>query len=235
MMEHCKKLVLVPHETVSKLQEKKPVERTAEVVMNDLDKEMQQILKQKAEDSEKWKLYEQALQKYLYFVNERKKPMELLVPDVGTSKHEISLKQKLLSITPSKFQDSAAYLFDHLSSEEAKKFISWDENGKASVGNQTLPSIIDLISDAVRTRDIPKINKWETFANVLKSLSTPLEIIGNKKYKEALQSQGGSGLSLHNVNYTEKKDIHKTKKNTIQNKKSKTKRTKSTNWKRWTR
>ncbi|KAK3918352.1 Histidine decarboxylase [Frankliniella fusca] len=67
-MEHCKKLVLVPHETG-----KNPVGRTPEVLMNDLDREMQHILKQKAEDREKWKLYEQALQKYLYFVNERKK------------------------------------------------------------------------------------------------------------------------------------------------------------------
>lgn len=180
-MEHCKKLVLVPHETVTKLHEKKPVERTAEVIMHDLDKEMHRILKQKAEDSEKWKLYEQALQKYLFFVNERKKPIELHIPDFSNSKHEVSLKQKLLSITPSKFQDSAAYLFDHLTTQEARKLISWDENGRTSVGNQTLPSIIDLISDAVRTRDSPKINQWETFAKVLKTLDTPLEIIGNKK------------------------------------------------------
>jgi len=235
-MEHCKKLVLVPHETVAKLHEKNPVERTAEVVMNDLDKEMQQILKQKAEDGEKWKLYEQALQKYLYFVNERKKPMEFIVPDYTNSEHEITLKQKLLSIMPSKFQDSASYLFDHLSTQEAKNFISWDENGRTSVGHQTLPSIIDLISDAVRTRDTPKINKWETFASVLKSLDTPLEIIGNKKYKEALQSQGGSGLPLHHVKHTEKKDKHKTKNSAIQKKKSKpqTKWNKNTNWKRWT-
>ncbi|KAK3909959.1 Putative uncharacterized transposon-derived protein [Frankliniella fusca] len=157
-MEHCKKLVLVPHETVAKLQEKNPVERTPEVVMNDLDREMQHILKQKAEDREKWKLYEQALQKYLYFVNERKKPIELYVPDLGSSNHETTLKQKLLSITPRKFQESAAYLLDHLSTQEAKKFISWDENGRTLVGNQTLPSIIDLVSDAVRTRDSPKIN-----------------------------------------------------------------------------
>jgi len=233
-MEHCKKLVLVPHETVTKLHEKTPVERTPEVVMNDLDREMQQILRQKAEDSEKWKLYEQALQKYLYFVNERKKPLELYVPDLGGSVQENSLKQKLLSITPVKFQKSAAYLFDHLSTPEAKKFITWDENGRTLVGNQTLSSIVDLIADAVRTRDVPKISKWETFATVLKSLGTPLEIIGNKKYKEALQSQGGSGLTLHHDKHTEIKDIYrvKKKKNTIF--KTKTQSKQKSNWKRWT-
>lgn len=243
-MEHCKKLVLVPHETISRFHEK-PVTRSAENVMNDLDREMNNILKQKAEDSEKWKLYEQALQKYLYFVNEQKKPSTLILPsddtpnkaDVGNAFLQ-NIKEKLISITPTKFKTSASYLYDHLSTPEARKLISWDESGKTSVGGETLPSIIDLISDVVRTRKTEQIKEWEKFANVLKTLHTPLTIIGNKKYSNFIQNQDGSGIRRCDAENTKTSNIHcpaKTiKRKTVKQKKP-AKRLETKNWRRWTR
>jgi len=226
-MEHCKKLVLVPHESVARLQEK-TVGRTSTDVMNDLDKEMQRILKHKAEDSEKWKLYEQALQKYLYFVNERKKPVTLFVPEAVVSKTDTTLKEKLLSITPPKFREPASFLFDHLSSPEAKKLIRWDVNGKTSVDEQTLPNIIDLITDVVRTRKTPQVDEWETFASVLKALDTPLTIIGNTTYVEAVKSQSGSGIHGYNGKSSKRKQPIE------EGEQEKPKRLKETKWRRWT-
>lgn len=217
----------MPHESVARLQEK-TVGRTSTDVMNDLDKEMQRILKQKADDSEKWKLYEQALQKYLYFVNERKKPVAVFVPEAIVSKTDTTLKEKLLSITPPKFREPASFLFDHLCTPDAKKLIRWDVNGKTSVDEQTLPNIIDLISDVVRTRKTPQVDKWKTFASVLKSLDTPLTIVGNTTYVEALKSQSGAGFHQYNGESSKRKRANE------EDKQENPKRLKETKWKRWT-
>lgn len=204
-MEHCKKLVLVPQETVARLQEK-PVIRTSGDVVNDLDSQMQLIMKQKVDDNEKWKLYEQALQRYLYFVNERRKPLTLLVPESENVKTEIAtsststIKRQLMDILPSKFRNAASFLFDHLTTPKAKEAITWDNDGIASVNGRPLSSIIDFISDAVRTRRTAQVRHWETFASVLKSLHTPLDIIGNAEYREAIQTQSGFGIDDHNSN-----------------------------------
>lgn len=242
----------MPHEALAKFHEK-PASRTTGDVMNDLDQEMSRILKQRAADSEKWKLYEQALQKYLYFVNEQKKPAALLFPETNPkeseveseseSPHDTVLKERLLSLIPVKFKNAAAALYEHLSTPEAKRYISWDRNGTTSVGGETYTSIIDLISDAVRTRKQPKISRWQPFASVLKSLHTPLDIIGNQKYIQAIQSQDGAGLTdkhagisktstptPHKLTEVRRARLNKTKK-------TKHKRAcsvQNTKWKRWT-
>lgn len=253
-MEHCKKLVLVPHESIAKLHER-PAGRTSEDVMNDLDKEMHKILKQKADDSEKWKLYDQALQKYLYFVNEQKKPALLFAPEINESKNveasranEPHFKDKLLALIPDKFKKSASFLFDHLSTQGARKFIRWDSNGKTLVGDETLPSIIDLISDAVRTRKTSQLGAKEKdiFLGVLKSLDTPLQVIGNEQYISVLKGQTGSGVYLVNHDKqkeTARKTTHRKKrpaknKNRKENKTKKPKISKKchfgkTKWRKW--
>lgn len=251
-MEHCKKMVLLPHEALAKFHEK-PASRTSGDVMNDLDQEMSRILKQRAADSEKWKMYEQALQKYLYFVNEQKKPTALIFPETNTKESEIEresesprdtvLKDRLLTLIPEKFKNAASALYEHLSTPEARAYISWDRNGTTSVGGETFSSIIDLISDAVRTRKQPKVSRWQTFASVLRTLHTPLDIVGNKKYIQAIQSQDGAGLAKQHVRNTEtnaqiprkctapQRTRHLTK--TTKNKYKCARDVKNTKWKRW--
>jgi len=250
-MQHCQKLVLVPQDTLTRMHEK-PATRTTGDVMNDLDKEMSRILQQKAADSEKWNLYEQALQKYLYFVNEQKKPATHILPETNTSENGTDdaavqnsvLKEKLLYLIPQKFKKSAAALYEHLSTSEAKNFIRWDANGIASVGGEEFASIIDLISDAVRTRQKPKVTRWQAFASVLKSLHTPIDIIGNQKYVQALQAQGGSGLTVEqnfsdSINTNTSRHKHSRVIKSTQNDKQKknkgrlSNRVTKTKWKRW--
>lgn len=250
-MQHCQKLVLVPHETLTRLSEK-PATRTNVDVMNDLDQEMNRILNQNIEDTEKWKLYEQALQKYLYFANEQKKPGKLIILDSDTGNnvpgneaaHNLVLKERLLNIVPLKFKNNAKALFDHLTTSDAKSVISWDANGSASVGGQSYASIIDLISDAVRTRRNPKVVGWEKFASVLKSLHTPIDIIGNEKYLQTIQAQAGSGITIEQdlIAKLNSKTKHKHRKATRAKQHDKTQKNKSTpytkfkstRWHRWT-
>ncbi|KAK3929353.1 Putative uncharacterized transposon-derived protein [Frankliniella fusca] len=70
-------MILVPHESVARLHD--PTPSTTETQLSALDNEMELIMRKKyADDSLKWKLYNEALQRYLHFNNERKKPAVLI-------------------------------------------------------------------------------------------------------------------------------------------------------------
>lgn len=81
-MEHCRKLVLLSQDELAKMKDK-PILRTTGEVMSALDEDMGKILKQKAEDSYKWKMYEQTLQRYLHFADEQRKPLEMTMPEAA--------------------------------------------------------------------------------------------------------------------------------------------------------
>ena len=197
-MEHCKKLVLVPHETLSRLHDK-PVSRTESDVLGELDTEMHKILLQKAEDSEKWKLYQQTLQRYLHFVNEQRKPLELTLPTTydprksENTEDQQKLLNQLNTVTPKKFQQHATTLFNALAQD--KTFVSWDSTGQLRIDGTLLPQshVVELISDAVRTRKTAQASGWKAFASILRRINVPLNLISNTKYKEFIHSQRGMG------------------------------------------
>lgn len=237
-MEHCKKLVLVPQETVARIHEK-PAIRTSGDVLSDLDSQMQQILQQNVEDSKKWKLYEQALQRYLFFVNEQRKPLTLLVPgnektvtDTPSSDN-VSLRDKLLALVPPKFKKSASFLYDHLNTAKGKELITWDDDGVASVNGRTSSSIIDFIADTVRPRKTAKARDWRTFASVLKSMHTPLEIIGNTEYRQAIESQDGAGIQTYHGTEVEKTSTNFAQVPARQSKITRKHRVGRTKWRTW--
>lgn len=194
-MEHCKKLVLVPHETLNRLHDK-PVLRTQSDVLGELDSEMQKILLQKSEDSEKWKLYQQTLQRYLHFVNEQRKPLEISIANQTDQSHQDHTRflSQLTTVTPKKFQHHAKALFHSLAQSNA--IVSWDELGQLRIDDTPLPQshIVELISDAVRTRKIAKARGWKSFATVLKRINVPLDLISNTQYRDQILSQRGSGV-----------------------------------------
>lgn len=197
-MEHCKKLVLVPHETVARLHEK-PISRTPAVTMGELDSEMHKILERKAEDSVKWKMYEQALQRYLHFANEQKKPLELILPssdDRPENTHNTTIREQITSIIPRKYRNAAISLFDFVASPRAHSHISWDHTGLVHFDGKVHPqtSIIDLISDASRTRKSVQAKGWKAFAEALGRLNVPLDFVGNTNYKSYIRQQTGSGF-----------------------------------------
>ena len=203
-MEHCKKLVLVPHETLDRLHEK-PMSRTGTDVMGELDTDMHKILLQKAEDSEKWKLYHQALQRYLHFANEQRKPLSIQLPSIEENaqpedkSNEVNgqLLARLTSVIPKKFQNTATGLFQTLSSEQNKTLLYWDHTGVVKINDTPIPqsNIIDLVSDAVRNRKTAQAIGWQAFASTLKQLNVPMDLISNSQYKEFIRTQTGRGTT----------------------------------------
>ena len=197
-MEHCKKLVLVPHETITRMHEK-PVSRTSGDVLSELDTDMKHILARKADDSEKWKMYEQTLQRYLHFAKEQRQPVSLSITteqqnDETTSNHAV-LRERLAGMIPATLKKSATSLFDLLTSTRTSPPISLDSSGQVKIGDSLIPAsnIIDLVCDAVRPRKSARATGWENFASHLKKINTPLELIRNESYIRYIQNQQGSG------------------------------------------
>ena len=219
-MVHSKKLVLVPHETLSRLHEK-PVTRSGSDVIGELDIEMGKILSQKAEDSEKWKMYHQTLQRYLHFINEQRKPLEISFTSRNDGQKDFvrandddnaRLMTQLKAVIPRKFKDNATALFESLTSQQAKPQIEWDALGSVSIQNTPLvqSNIIELISDATRNRTAAKAPGWKKFASVIRKLNVPLNLIANKEYKDFIRTQTGTGVIAHvsqKVNLTGKSQV----------------------------
>lgn len=84
-MENTKKMILIEPEVIERL---KTRDTAYEDSLSRLDKEMQNILKSKKDDREKWSLYMQILQRYLHFAGEERRPLRLPVIMENQEKHD---------------------------------------------------------------------------------------------------------------------------------------------------
>ncbi|KAK3914247.1 Putative uncharacterized transposon-derived protein [Frankliniella fusca] len=214
-LEHSKKLVLIPHDTLTKLQDKTLLHPSNEVI-SELDSEMKKVLSQKASDSEKWKLYDQTLQRYLHFIKEKRRPAEILMSSAeetpqakeeNTNDDEV-IRKRILDIVPSKSKQAASALFDILKSPRGHDWVSWEPHGAVKIEGVKIPqsNIIDLISDTSRSRKTAQAVGWMQFARVLKTLNTPLELVSNVQYKNFIRDQSGLGENPQS-NQNEKQEV----------------------------
>ncbi|KAK3933024.1 Putative uncharacterized transposon-derived protein [Frankliniella fusca] len=195
-MNHVKKMILVPHESVARLND--PTPSTTVTQLNTLDREMEKIMRKKyADDSLKWKLYNEALQRYLHFNGEQTKPVEISISSVNGEENETtSIREQLAEALPKTYKAAALRLYDYLSRADSK--VTWDSSGVVSLNNQPVPhsNIIDLISDLTRSRkNFEPIGK-ENFVKALSLTNIPLELIPNEKRRNAIilaRNQGGGG------------------------------------------
>ena len=189
--------------------------------MGELDTDMHKILLQKAEDSEKWKLYQQSLLRYLHFANEPKKPLEISFPSEENKSSEENkaddetnknLLSQLVAVIPRIIQRKAVTLYNILGSEQSKDVISWNSTGLVNINGTPLPqsNIIDLISDAVRSRKTSQAVGWQEFATALKQMNVPMDLINNTHYKEFIRTQKGNGATPHQNGADHSKSYPKT-------------------------
>lgn len=208
-MEHAKKMVLIPSEAMERFQ-RNNIRQVSELsdgggnsgrVSSDpitrLDSEMQSILNQSSkDDAEKWKLYQQILQRYLHFTEESRKPLRLEVhsqpgdtPSEKTDSVEPISGEKLskvLATIPKTYQSKGELLLRHLTSNP-KRF-SWDANGVVSIDGAVIQgsNIVDLVNDGVRQRKGFHASGRHAFARYLGSINTPQEYIGNPELRKGL-------------------------------------------------
>ncbi|KAK3917558.1 UPF0291 protein [Frankliniella fusca] len=198
-MNHVKKMILVPHESVARLND--PTPSTTETPLSALDSEMQNIMRKKyTDDSLKWKLYNEALQRYLHFKGEQTKPVEILISSVNGEENETtSIREQLAEALPKTYKAAAFRLYDYLSRADSK--VTWDSSGVVSLNNQPVPhsNIINLITDLTRARkNFEPIGK-ENFVKALSLTNISLELIPNEKRRNAIilaRNQGGGSAAV---------------------------------------
>ena len=149
--------------------------------------------KKYADDSIKWKLYNEALQRYFHFNNERKKPLTISVEDFSTGDSKESLvRLQLAAAMPKTYKDSALRIYDYLSTAGSR--VTWDSSGLVSLNGTpvTNSNIIDLISDLTRSRKNFEPVGASQFIKTLSTLNIPLELKRRVAIIQA-RNQGGAG------------------------------------------
>lgn len=195
-MEHVKKMILVPSETIARLQEKN-VAPTPTDKISQLDHEMEKVLQENGNEEEKWKRYEQLLQRCMHFVNEQRKPFRITLPP-GTVNEDVSppnpLRSELERIMPKTMKANSVTLYDRLVPLPG---IKWNDSGAITIGDTEFPdsNIIDLISDVVRSRKTAHAKAWREFAQALAKSNVPIDLIRNTMYKRVIREQKGEGIA----------------------------------------
>ncbi|XP_024944980.1 uncharacterized protein LOC112494978 [Cephus cinctus] len=157
---------------------------------------MDEILRSKLQADEKWKRYNQILQRYLFFAKDSRKTIALpivdnaespapIVPTITSNEEEQEplkddLVANVIESVPQKFRRKAELLTKHLLS---RSLVSWKPSGKVFIDGTEVPgaNIIDLVNDAMRSRKNSNPVGWEQFVEVCHKGNIPHEFIGNSK------------------------------------------------------
>lgn len=195
-LQHVKKMILVPSETVARLQEK-PVIPTPSEKVRQLDNEMDEVLHEKGTIEDRLRRYEQLLQRCMHFVSEQRKPFRLSIPsldDAPQIQAEDTMEKTLESGTPPRLRKYSTHLYKVL---KGMPNVSWDQTGVLTIDGAEIPhsNIVDLITDCVRKRKRANAQAWEPFVETLAKSNFPLGHINNDVYRQRILELRGSGAT----------------------------------------
>lgn len=199
-MEYAKKMVLLPRESLEKIEELKTREiktvQTPGNASSRLDSEMWDILNTpKTEQSEKWKQFQQILLRYLKKPAESRDIAPIAVSNDGLAeqtgvavtdtydKEAVGEGDEIIASIPPSYHAKANLLLQKLKSAD-DSIISWDGNNAVSIHGTLIPrsNIIDLINDVMRVRKNVATVGNAQFAAILRELNIPRTYIGNPNY-----------------------------------------------------
>lgn len=197
-MEYARKMIVVPQELLDRLQSSSS---SQENVKNQptatkrsyksLDDEMEEILSdKKIHDSEKWKLYNQVLQRFLHKSSINRKPIN--IPLFGTDDAIPSKRQRqgafytnqieeIVETFSKTYKPKVRNLLRFMLRDESP--ISWNDNYEVFIDGEKIEgsNLVDLISSLVRMRIVPSPVGWNRVMNVLNKMNVPREYILNQK------------------------------------------------------
>lgn len=192
-MEHAQKMILVPQDSVNGLREAgnfiSGSTQTPGNNLSRLDAEMREILNSReiTDERERWKLYNQVLQKYLYFTanGEKQQSQEIPCSNESNDRRENEITEEFISKSvPERYRRKAVKLLARLRPLRKSKAISWNRRGEVSINGLKIKdsNIIDLINDAARLRkSFNPIGKSE-FARFIREQNIPREFVGNEQF-----------------------------------------------------
>lgn len=209
-MEHARKLVLLPRDSLERLQQLignngfKSVQ-TPGTTIDRLDAEMSDILnssESKKDDREKWDEYNRALQRFLLFNNNNNVDPKIDYPTENRSKEkEPKFKDVvktddsfIITGVPKTFKIAAANLIRHL---KRCGNVTWTSKGAVSVNGRVLQgaNIVDLVGDAMRDRKRDPPTGRRQFATALREAHVPREFIGNNRLWNEIIAESPSANS----------------------------------------
>lgn len=193
-------MVLVPENTLERLQQRQqiltpPVTQT----LKNLGSEINYILSSKQlEDEEKAKLYNQLLQRYLNYYDQRKgqplhvkltttKPVETPKPEESEETRESTeveaittvVEQEVMKCAPEMYKAGARQLFDKI--KENRDVLHWNDKGELTYENKPIPGshVMDLVNNMLRHRKGFEPVGWSVFARGLARINVPENLVRN--------------------------------------------------------
>ena len=209
-MNHTKRMVLVPENTLERLQQRQqiltpPVTQT----LKNLDSEMGDILSSKQlDDEQKAKLYNQVLQRYLTYYDQRKgqplhvklttsKQVETPKPDEEskeTSKESTevetipsAVEEEVIESVPKLYKAAARQLLDKI--KQNRDVLHWNEKGELKYENKPISGshVVDLVNDILRHRKGFEPVGWSVFARGLARMNVPENLVRNPQRQSAIR------------------------------------------------
>jgi len=173
-MSQFQKMILVPEQASAQMVSSI---KSSESHQARLDQEMQEILNRSDLTSqEKWKMYQQALHRYLQHTPQANKPitLPLVESDSTPSVSANPLFQLILDSVPKTLSRKTGVLLNLM---HASNRISWDPTGVVSIDKNVLPgtNIIDLVNEVVRKRKPRNPPGIQTFRQLLQEINVPKE------------------------------------------------------------
>lgn len=196
-MEHTKKMILISPDAINRIHVQRN-ESIKDDPISKLDKDMREVLESNANDIDKWKMYQQVLQRYLHFVNNLRKPVEIPVLNEVEQSDGINNQMNvadIIKMVPKTFRNKANILLNYLRNEQGA--IEWDNKGTVTIRNKLIPNsnIVDLVNETLKTKKSTDSVGLLDFATLLQELNVPLEIVGNKTLKQYIQEHNRAGSS----------------------------------------
>ena len=203
-------MVLVPENTLERLQQRQqiltpPVTQT----LKNLDSEMGDILSSKQlDDEQKAKLYNQVLQRYLTYYDQRKgqplhvklatsKQVETPNPDEEskeTSKESTevetipsAVEEEVIESVPKLYKAAARQLLDKI--KQNRDVLHWNETGELKYENKPISGshVVDLVNDILRHRKGFEPVGWSVFARGLARMNVPENLVRNPQRQSAIR------------------------------------------------
>lgn len=171
----AKKMILVPHDFMSKLGQQQRLEPSG-----DLDSEMKRMLdNSQLDDRDRWTQYQQMLQRYLRLKEQERQPLKVAVEESRDGVLS-TLSKEVVDSVPVAYRRKAKLLLQRL---EDSDDIKWDSRGEVTIRGEKITdsNITDLVGDVVRARKNTNPVGWQMFADLLKVMNMPHEFIGNTR------------------------------------------------------
>ena len=199
-MLHVRKMALVDPRLLKSLRENPtplpdPTSNAIDTTLRDLDAEMTSILdRSDADESEKVRLYNQALLRYNDMTKARAaKPIPVVVAvkkEAAATMPTTALVVEptdIVGTLPKTLQMKGRQLLSRLSAVTWNERVELIHNGVAIRGSNA----VDLIHDLLRNRKTPDPVGWQQFANQMRAANIPMELVGNVTRRLYLQKKRG--------------------------------------------